>query len=250
MASIVLDYANGPGGSVVLPLPPSANHIWRVGRTGSRKRSRGGKGRGRPRLVRSHAYEAWRERALPVVRAGLARPALPCRILIVGRGDPGRQLPLRPRGPGALRRGGPGVPGRVRGAVSRGGGVMRERKALAESLLDDLIDGRSVAAGLALVDHLEESGDSYRAAKLGTLLGDLAQKVLWEWADADPDDPDEPDEDDPRYVELAWHPADSTNGVWQLFCDQVRAMFWPLLASADDKARVQQLLDLAARRGG
>lgn len=75
----VVNFADSPDRSLELPLPPSANRMFRVARTR----------RGRGRLVKSRDYKAWLALAGPLLRVGLERPALPARVSFVVWGGDG-----------------------------------------------------------------------------------------------------------------------------------------------------------------
>ena len=106
---------------------------------------------------------------------------------------------------------------------------------LSKRLLDSLLDG-DVAAGMALCDRLTDCGDHVRAAKLGHLLGTLAERTEDAWRGV-------PANVEPRVA--AWDNAVQTVTDWDNFAQEVRRLFWVLVASEYERKRFQWLLSLS-----
>lgn len=105
---------------------------------------------------------------------------------------------------------------------------------VSKQLLRSLLDHDDLAAGLALVDLLHDCGDSQLSCQLACLIGEAAGRVADAWADV-------PDDANP--AEMAWHPATLAVSHWERFKTDVRTLFWTIVSTSDDRARLQLLVN-------
>lgn len=99
-------------------------------------------------------------------------------------------------------------------------------------LLEEIFKDRSIAAALALVDRLEQSGDTMRACAVARALGQLAESI-----------------DTVMGMEASQSvrgrilSLQQINQEWTYFETEIREIFWAQTATHAQKMRLQRLLN-------